>query len=147
MEYIVSKVQDKVEDAMDKLEDVQENVNERLYFQLSFLQYVDWATFDYRNVYWPTVVDWEDIGNTFENAAEATNEIAEDLWDEVDDEFQYIAEEYLTLWWTELSQTQEFQNLLTWGVEVGPDAVLSAKSWACMFVWSALSDPNISSVI
>ena len=70
-----------------------------------------------------------------------------DLWDEVDDTLKLICEEYLQVWWTELSQSEEFQDLISWGVEVGPDAALSAKTWATMFVFSALSDPNVADVI
>ena len=81
------------------------------------------------------------------NAQEARTEIALDLLDEVDDSLQLLGEEYLQVWWTELSQSEEFQDLISWGVEVGPDAALSAKTWATMFVFSALSDPNIADVI
>jgi hypothetical protein len=87
---------------------------------------VDWATWDYRNVWWPTIVDWQETGSAVKDAIVARWEIKKAAWDEVDNELRYIGEEYLLLWWSELSQSTEFQNLIQWGVEVGPEAAFAA---------------------
>jgi hypothetical protein len=50
-------------------------------------------------------------------------------------------------YWSELIQSNEFQNLIQWGVEVRPDAAYTAKKFATMWVLSALNDPNIAKVI
>ena len=126
MEAIVEKIQEEVEEAADDLEDVPEALQERLTSQFEWLMDVDWATWDYRNVWWPTIVDWQEIGSAVTDATDATLEITEDLWDDVDEKLQYIGEEYLLLWWSELSQSSEFQNLIQWGVEVGPEAANAA---------------------
>jgi urease accessory protein UreF len=42
MEAICSKVQGKIETAMNQFNDVNEQLNERLAYQLAFLQDVDW---------------------------------------------------------------------------------------------------------
>jgi len=60
-------------------------------------------TFDYKDVYWPTIVNWEEIGTTMVDAQKARTKIAFDLYDEVEDSLQLIGEEYLQVWWTELS--------------------------------------------
>ena len=72
MEAIVEKIQEEVEEAADDLEDVPEALQERLASQFEWLMDVDWATWDYRNVWWPTIVDWQEIGSAVTDATDAT---------------------------------------------------------------------------
>jgi len=72
MEAIVEKIQEEVEGAAEDLEDVPEALQERLTSQFEWLMDVDWATWEYRNVWWPTIVDWQEIGSAVTDATDAT---------------------------------------------------------------------------
>jgi uncharacterized protein Yka (UPF0111/DUF47 family) len=84
MEAIIEKIQEEVWDAEEDFDDVPEELRETLASQFEWLRDVDWKTWDYRNVWWPTIVDWQEIGSAVTDASDATERIAKNLWGDVE---------------------------------------------------------------